>query len=51
MGHDGKVHMYRAYGRSQYYAIILPSIGGLKPTIQGLMGDYQMKALLKNNRK
>lgn len=48
-GYDGKLHTYRAYGRSQYDSITLPAFGGIIPTIQGLISGYQMKALLKNN--
>ena len=51
MGYDGNLRTYRAYGQSKYDGIILPPIGGIKPTIQGLMNGYQMKALLKNNKK
>ena len=52
MGHDEVLRAYRPTGqRTQYERIKLPSIEGIKPTIEGLMNGYKMKALLKSNRK
>ena len=52
MGHDEILRAYRATGvGTQYDAIVLPPIQGIKPTIKGLMNGYLMKELLKINKK